>query len=244
MPWRSRPKRGSGGAMSDAAQPIVAITNVDVSMGSSAILNRVSIRIHPGERVAVLGANGAGKSSLLRLMNALLDPSSGNVVAPAAAEQALIFQRPVLLKRSVRDNVVFALLARRTTADVANRVTDEALAACELAPLAHRYARTLSGGEQQKLALARAWALTPKLLLADEPTANLAPAAVHAVEMILRRMCEGGATIVLATHNRGQAKRLATRVIFMADGEIVEDVDAKTFFTSPKSAAAIAYLDA
>ncbi len=228
--------------MVDASHTCVALNGVSAVAGGTTILRDVTLVIAPGECVAVLGANGAGKSSLLRLMNGLLATNSGSAHTPSSRDQALIFQRPVLLKRSVLDNVSFALKTRGVAADDAAEIAREKLAACGLATFADRYARTLSGGEQQKLALARAWALQPKLLLADEPTANLAPAAVHSVETILHRMHVAGATIVLATHNRGQAKRLATRVIFMADSTIVEDRPANDFFASPQSAEAIEYL--
>jgi tungstate transport system ATP-binding protein len=149
----------------------------------------------------------------------------------------------VLLKRSVIENVAFALIARGVARADAERTAMEKLEATGLATFSDRYARTLSGGEQQKLALARAWAMQPKLLLADEPTANLAPASVHAVESILQRIGDAGTTLIFATHNRGQAKRLATRIVFMADGRVAEDQTANDFFAKPLSAEAIDYLN-
>jgi tungstate transport system ATP-binding protein len=222
---------------------VVQLNDVTIAVNSASILRNVSLRVSAGERIAVLGANGAGKSSLLRVANHLLIPTSGTVQSPTAHDQALIFQRPVLLKRSVIDNLSFVLITRGVARAEANRIALETLEATGLAAFAHRYARTLSGGEQQKLALARAWALQPKLLLADECTANLAPAALHAVETILRSIGDAGATLVFATHNRGQAKRLATRIVFMADGRIAEDRAVDDFFTSPISSAAIDYLN-
>jgi tungstate transport system ATP-binding protein len=224
-------------------EPLIHLEHVNLTIGETAILRDVVCSIQAGERVALLGANGAGKSSLLRVMHRLLAPTSGALNATAASEQAMIFQRPVLLKRSVIDNVVFPLRARalpeHQAIDAARRVLTE----CGIGALADHYARTLSGGEQQQLALARAWALSPRLLLADEPTASLAPAAVHAVEKILHALNAEGTTLVFATHNRGQAKRLATRVLFMHEGRIVEDRPAQEFFDSPQSSAAIEYLN-
>jgi tungstate transport system ATP-binding protein len=222
---------------------IVQLRDVSVLLGSSKIVQNVSLNVGAGERIAILGANGAGKSSLLRVINHLQMPSKGTVQSPSANEQALIFQRPVLLKRNVIDNVSFTLIARGATRSDAHRIAMEKLEATGLLTFANRYARTLSGGEQQKLALARAWAMQPKLLLADEPTANLAPAAIHAVESILQRMGDAGTTLIFATHNRGQAKRLATRIVFMVDGRVAEDQMANDFFTKPLSTEAIDYLN-
>ncbi len=206
------------------------------------ILRAVNLTVHERERIAILGANGAGKSTLLRAMHGLLAASDGRAAILPPTEQAMILQRPVLLKRSAIENVAFALRARGATRESALARAREALAACGIDALADRYARSLSGGEQQQLALARARALAPRALLADEPTSSLAPAAVHAVEKILLAMSEEGATLVFSTHNRGQAKRLATRVIFMYDGRIVEDRSTEAFFSDPQSPEAIEYL--
>jgi tungstate transport system ATP-binding protein len=224
-------------------EPLIHLEHVNLAIGEVAILRDIVCSIHAGERVALLGANGAGKSSLLRVMHRLLTPTSGALNATAASEQAMIFQRPVLLKRSVLDNVVFPLRARAKPDDEARATARRVLTECGIGALADHYARTLSGGEQQQLALARAWALSPRLLLADEPTASLAPAAVHAVEKILHALNSEGTTLVFATHNRGQAKRLATRVLFMHEGRIIEDRSAQEFFDSPQSGAAIEYLN-
>jgi tungstate transport system ATP-binding protein len=177
------------------------------------------------------------------VIHGLLAPTAGTLQTLANTEQAMIFQRPVLLKRSVIDNVVFPLRARGIPQSNANEIAARVLTACGVAALGGHYARTLSGGEQQQLALARAWALRPALLLADEPTASLAPAAVHAVEKILRALCDDATTLVFATHNRGQAKRLATRIVFMSEGRIVEDSSVGDFFLKPTSREAIDYLN-
>ncbi len=222
---------------------VLRLSDVSFVVNGTSILRNISLTVQAGERVAILGANGAGKSSLLRIINRLLIPSSGTVESPSAHKQALIFQRPVLLKRNVIDNITFALIARGVARAEATRIALETLETTGLTTFAARYARTLSGGEQQKLALARAGALQPQLLLADECTANLAPAAVHAVEAVLQRMCANGATLIFATHNRGQAKRLANRIIFMAEGRIVADTNTHDFFTTPASSEIIDYLN-
>ncbi len=222
---------------------LIQLQRVSVVANGADLLRDVNVSVRAGERIALLGANGAGKSTLLRVIHGLLAPTSGEVKTLSHLAQAMIFQRPVLLKRSVIDNVAFALVARGVAETAAKETARRVLAACGLDTFAERYARTLSGGEQQQLALARAWALTPRLLLADEPTASLAPAAVHAVESILRAQCDSGTTLVFATHNRGQAKRIATRILFLHEGRVVEDANGENFFASPKSIEAIEYLN-
>jgi tungstate transport system ATP-binding protein len=222
---------------------LVRLTALRYRVGTVDILRDIALTVKTGERVALLGANGAGKTSLLRMIHGLLTPSAGTVAAPAANEQAMIFQKPLLLKRTTSENVDFALRARGVEREAARMLTAQTLERCGILSLADRYARTLSGGEQQKLALARAWALKPTLLLADEPTASLAPAAVLALEQLMRAMCANGTSLIFATHNRGQARRLATRVLMMSEGRIVEDCAADQFFSNPVSQEAIEYLN-
>lgn len=226
-----------------STRPIVALRDVSYVVRDVTILNNVSLTVSAGERIALLGANGAGKTTLLRLVNQLLYPSKGAVTAPPVASQAMIFQKPPLLRRSALENVAYVLRARGASKIEAERAALQTLDRCGLTGLAQRYARSLSGGEQQKLALARAWVTEPKLLLADEATASLAPAAVHEVERLLLEMYAQGSTLLFATHNRGQAKRLATRIIFMSEGRIVEDKPATDFFVNPSSQEAIDYIN-
>lgn len=223
--------------------PIVSLRDVSYAVRGALILKNVSLTVNTGERVAVLGANGAGKTTLLRLINQLHPPTAGTLITPAAASQAMIFQKPPLLRRSALENVAYVLRTRGVSAENAERISLQALERCGLARFAQRYARSLSGGEQQKLALARAWVTNPTLLLADEATASLAPAAVHDVERLLLEICAQSSTFIFATHNRGQAKRLATRIIFMSDGRIIEDKRADDFFANPSSPEAIEYIN-
>jgi tungstate transport system ATP-binding protein len=205
----------------------------------------------PRRRIAVLGPNGAGKSVLLRVMHGLLAPSAGGVtwepVEGRAPRIAMVFQRPVLLRRSVEDNVVYAL--RQSTAhrhESAARLrarAREALARAGLAALADRPGRVLSGGEQQRVALARAWSLEPDVLLLDEPTASLDPAASRAVEAIIHGIADAGVAVLLVTHHRGIAKRFADDILFMDRGRIAEQASAADFFAAPRTAAAQAYLE-
>ena len=226
-----------------ASEVLLRLDQVSLVAGGKALLSDIKLEIHTGESTVVLGANGSGKTTLLRLCNGILDATHGAAMIPLVADQALIFQRPPLLARSVLDNVRFVLATRGISEPERTEQAQAALQACDLDAMAQRQARLLSGGEQQRLALARAWACKPKLLLADEPTSNLAPVATREVERLIQAVQATGTTLVLTTHNVAQAKRMATRVIFLDGGRIVEDCPAADFFVSPQSAAARSYLD-
>jgi tungstate transport system ATP-binding protein len=210
------------------------------------VLRDVSLIIEPGTRNIVLGPNGAGKSVLMRLLHGLLVPTAGAVrwsnVDPLAVRrgQAMVFQRPVMLRRSVRENVAFALQLAGT--ENLRAATDAALDRVGLMPLADRAARLCSGGEQQRVALARAWALRPEVLFLDEPTASLDPAATRAIEETIAAMHAQGTTIVMTTHDLGQAKRIADRVLFLHNGRLLEDTAAALFFQQPRSPEAAAFI--
>lgn len=214
--------------------------------GATAILCGVSFTLEAGRPSIVLGPNGAGKSVLLRLLHGLLAPSAGRVQWAAAGEaarrQAMVFQRPVLLRRSVLANTVYPLgLAGVPAAERAPRAR-AALEMVGLAALAERPARRLSGGEQQRLALARAAALSPEVLFLDEPCASLDPAATRAVEEIVARLAARGTKIVMTTHDLGQARRLAGEVLFLHRGRLLEQTLAATFFNRPATPEAAAFL--
>jgi len=209
------------------------------------IIKPLSLEIIPGPSTIVLGANGAGKSVLLRLMHGLLAPSSGTIRwsgADAARRQAMVFQRPVLLRRSAVDNVVYALKLAGVPRAQRMRQALEALESVGLASLAPRPARVLSGGEQQRLALARAWALHPEVLFLDEPTASLDPTATREVERVIQAFDAAGTKIIMATHNLGQARRLGDEVLFLHQGRLVERAPVERFFTQPASAEAAAFI--
>ena len=222
---------------------LLSLKQVSVVVDGKALLSDISLEVHAGESIVVLGANGAGKTTLLKVCNGILAPAQGMLRTPTTLDQALIFQRPPLLARSVLDNVRFVLAVRGIAEPTRTARAREALAACALDRIESRQARLLSGGEQQRLALARAWVCKPKLLLADEPTANLAPGATREVEALMRAVQATGSTLVLSTHNVAQAKRLAHRIVFLDSGRIVEDRRAAEFFVSPHSAAAQSYLE-
>lgn len=228
---------------SAANHAILGLSQVSVLVGSTPLLSDISLEIHAGESIVVLGANGSGKTTLLKLCNGILAATHGVAKIPPVSDQALIFQRPPLLARSVLDNVRFVLAMRGIAEPERTEQARAALLACNLDAIAHRQTLRLSGGEQQRLALARAWACKPNLLLADEPTANLAPVATREVERLIQAVQSTGTTLVLTTHNVAQAKRMAGRVIFLDGGRIVEDCSATAFFASPQSAAARSYLE-
>jgi tungstate transport system ATP-binding protein len=188
----------------------------------------------------LLGPNGSGKSTLIRLAMGLVAPTSGRISwggrAVPGERLAMVFQRPVMLRRTAAANVAYALPARND-----KRVT-ELLAQVGLAHLADRPARKLSGGEQQRLALARALARDPEILFLDEPTASLDPAATKSVEDIVRAIAATGVKIVMATHDIGQARRLAGDIVFLARGRLVERADAVQFFNAPATSEAGAFL--
>ena len=157
--------------------------------------------------------------------------------------QALVFQQPVLLRRSVEGNLAFVLHARGLRRHRLRERVHTLLALARLVPLARRPARTLSGGEQQRLAMARALALEPELLLLDEPTVHLDPSAADAVESLVRHASASGCKVLLVTHDAGQARRLADEVLFLHKGRIESHEPAATFFASPSSPLAQAYLE-
>jgi tungstate transport system ATP-binding protein len=202
------------------------------------IIKPLSLDIEAGPSTVILGANGAGKSVLMRLMHGLLAPTSGRIKWNSRGPQAMVFQRPIMLRRSVLANVVYALKVARQEADSAM----EALREVGLAHLAHKPARVLSGGEQQRLALARAWALHPEVLFLDEPTASLDPSATREIETVIRAFDAGGTKIVMATHNLGQARRLGDEVIYLHQGRVVERASADKFFSQPATAEAAAFI--
>jgi len=226
--------------------PLV-LDNVSLQAGATVILDRLSLAIAPGAPTLIIGPNGSGKTTLLRLCMGLVRPSAGRVswggrTNSAPVRRAILFQRPVMLRRSAAANVAYALAQagtprRERTAHIANL-----LERVGLADLARRPARRLSGGEQQRLALARALARDPEILLLDEPTASLDPAATRAVEEIVRMAAQSGIKIVMASHDLGQVRRLAGDVVFLVRGALCERGPAAKFLDHPTTQEAAAFL--
>jgi len=213
--------------------------------GGRVIIERISAEIGAGPTTIILGANGAGKSVLMRLMHGLLAPASGKIVwsrSDTARLQAMVFQRPVLLRRSAIANVTYALKLARVPRAERERLALEALESVGLAAFAQRPARVLSGGEQQRLALARAWALHPEVLFLDEPTASLDPTASREIERVIQAFDAAGTKIIMATHNLGQARRLGDEVLFLHQGRLVERAPIEQFFSRPASPEAAAFI--
>jgi len=220
-----------------------------VARGGRKLLDDIDVEIDGHGLTTVLGPNGAGKTLLLRVLAGLLTPDQGRVLwagrRPARArfpDLGFVFQKPVLLRRSARANVRYALrVAGRTSAD-SRRRTDRALAEAGLEHLASAPARVLSGGEQRRLAIARALAVEPEILFLDEPCANLDPASMAAVEAMIGQARSRGTRVVLVSHDIAQARRLSDEIAFMHRGRIVEHGAAESFFARPQSAAAEAFL--
>jgi tungstate transport system ATP-binding protein len=227
--------------------PLV-LENVGFRAGGRDILAGIDAVIEGGGRTVIVGPNGAGKSVLMRICHGLLAPTSGAVrwsgsaVAGARPRQAMVFQRPVMFRRSALGNVTFALKVAGVPRRDREHVARDALGRVGLQALADRPARVLSGGEQQRLALARAWALRPEVLFLDEPTAALDPGATREVESIIGAIHAAGTKIVMTTHNLGQARRLGDEVLFISQGRLVERASADQFFRAPRSPEAAAFL--
>jgi tungstate transport system ATP-binding protein len=209
---------------------LLQLQAADVAIGSATILSGITLRLDRGERLALIGANGSGKSTLLRTLHGLLPPARGRLERAPAMREAMVFQRPFLLRGSVRRNLALGLWLSGVPWREARERAPQALARVGLAELGPRNARHLSAGQQQRVALARAWSLHPDLLLLDEPTANLDPPAKREVEALLSEFAKGGVTMVFASHNLGQVKRLATRVVYLERGRLLADLPVRDFF--------------
>lgn len=215
--------------------------------GGTRIIDGVDLTLNGGKLTVIMGPNGAGKSVLLRLLHGLIEPTDGDVrwggqpiSADVRRRQALVFQRPVLLRRSVGANIDFVL---RLRGDLDTSERDAILDGVGLLDRAQQPARLLSGGEQQRLALARALATKPDVLLLDEPTASLDPGSTAMIEQITQDVQRTGCKVIFVTHDIGQARRLADDVIFLHQGRVVEQSAAEEFFERPQSQAARTYLE-
>jgi tungstate transport system ATP-binding protein len=226
----------------------LAVNGASYVVDGKAIIEDVSFTIHDAGLTALLGPNGAGKSSLLKLCHGLLPLSSGSIrwgdadVQEVQQRQAMVFQRPVLLRRSAAENIEHVLKLRGASAGERARVIEESLDWAGLADIADMPARKLSGGEQQSLTIARAWALNPEVLLLDEPTANLDPAATRRVEDLIRSFAGAGKKVIMATHNIAQAQRLADEVLFLNHGRLLEHAPAEQFMSGPSDPLAARFI--
>ncbi|KPF50839.1 ABC transporter ATP-binding protein [beta proteobacterium AAP121] len=223
--------------MSTPAQAplLISLHGAAVRFGPVQALHPLNLQLAQGERLLLVGANGSGKTTLLRALHGLV-PCTGQRVLHSAPGQAaptlaMVFQKPFMLSLSVQANLRLGLWLRGVPRAERQRRCLQALQRVGLEGLAERPAHALSGGQQQRLAIARAWALRPQVLLLDEPTAHLDPSAKREVETLVAEIGAEGTTVVMSTHNLGQAKRLATRVAYMEGGRLVVDLPVQRFFT-------------
>lgn len=197
---------------------------------------------------AIVGPNGAGKSVTLRLLDKLIEPDAGSIRfgdrSPAEVRRALVFQRPGLIRASVADNVALALKPEMMSRTEKSARVAAALGHVGLQDRAHDAARRLSGGEQQRLALARAWVIEPEVLLLDEPTASLDPSATDAIESLIAGIAQTATKVILVSHNLGQVARLAEDVLVLAGGRAVEHGPTRAVLTTPRTPAAQTYINA
>ncbi len=216
----------------------IRFENVSVVRGAVTMLDRVSLTLAAGAPTVLIGPNGSGKTTLLRIASGLAAPTSGRVTWDGlervpAHRNAIMFQRPAMLRRSAAANIAYALASVGVPrAQRPARIT-ELLSLVRLDGFAARPARSLSGGEQQRLALARALARDPAVLFLDEPSASLDPAAAKSIEDVVRAVAVNGVKVVMSTHDLGQARRLAGEIVLLHRGRIVEQGDAADFFDHP-----------
>lgn len=223
------------------------LTDIEVSRRGKRLLGPLSWTLEGSGITIVIGPNGSGKTTFLRAMHGLEHLSSGTRHwsvdnAQAHGAQSFVFQAPILLRRSVRDNIAYPLLLRGTPRADARRAAEDWAERVGLGAALGRPATVLSGGEKQKLALARAMVSAPQVVFLDEPCANLDGSATQAIETILQAACAAGTRIVMSTHDLGQARRLAHEVVFLHAGRLIEATPAEAFFAAPTSAQAAAFL--
>jgi glutamate transport system ATP-binding protein len=233
-----------------SAAPMIRMVEVDKYFGQLHVLKNINIEVPRGQVVVVLGPSGSGKSTLCRSINRLepinsgtieIDgkplPAEGKELATLRADVGMVFQSfNLFAHKTILDNVMLAPLKVRKTAQAeAKRTAMELLERVGIANQAQKYPAQLSGGQQQRAAIARALAMKPKVMLFDEPTSALDPEMINEVLDVMTTLAEEGMTMLVVTHEMGFARNAAQRVVFMADGEIVEDSTPKEFFSAPKS---------
>lgn len=232
-----------------APAPLLSARGLTFDAGGKRLIDGIDLDIPQGRCTVIMGANGSGKSLLLRLLHGLIAPGAGQLRwrgrpldRAARREQAMVFQRPVMLRRSVAANLRFALAVRGTARNARRAQEASTIARARLEALKDRPARVLSAGEQQRLAMARAMIGAPRLLFLDEPTASLDPASTLAIERLVGEAREGGTTTLLVTHDPGQARRLGDDLIFLHAGRITETGPVAQVLDAPRSEAAQAWL--
>jgi tungstate transport system ATP-binding protein len=224
---------------------LVSLQSATVCFGALRALSAVDFELRRGEHVAVVGANGSGKSTLLRAVHGLVPLAAGRrALGEPSPRLAMVFQRPFMLRLSALANVELGLRLQRLPREQRRERAARALERVGLAREAARLGRVLSAGQQQRLALARAWALQPDVLLLDEPTASLDPSAKREVEALIEEFAAQGITVMMSSHNLGQVKRLAQRVLYLEHGRLLADVSTGHFFGGPLPQEASLFLKA
>ncbi len=227
----------------------ISVRNLSFQVGIQRLVEIASLEISAGGPTIILGPNGAGKSLFIRLLHGLIEPTTGTILFDGHAacrelrrHQAMVFQKPVLLRRTVAANVAYALKVHSVNGGENRRQVRELLALGGLSSHAAQSARSLSGGEQQRLALVRALACAPEVLFLDEPTSSLDPAASEFIETLISKAARSGTKIIMITHDLALAQRLAKDVIFMQNGQLDEHALAEKFFRTPETASAQIFL--
>ncbi len=235
--------------------PVARCTGIDVdkvslTLDGKNLISDFTCSIKGSGKTLVIGPNGAGKSLFLRLLTGLVVPSSGSIEGPylqksnqEKANQILVFQKPVMLRRTAFDNIRYVLRQSNYPRSELHDRAINALQAARLEPCAKTPARRLSGGEQQRLAIARALAVDPDMLLLDEPTASLDPASTFVVQEMIQQANDNGTKIIFVTHDIKQAKQLADDIVFIHHGRIMAHQEAQAFFAQPDCKEAQDYLD-
>ncbi|MGJ4099706.1 amino acid ABC transporter ATP-binding protein [Corynebacterium macclintockiae] len=229
---------------------MIELKGVNKHFGEYHALRDINLEVPAGQVVVILGPSGSGKSTLCRTINRLetidegeiridgeLLPEEGKDLAKLRAEVGMVFQQFNLFSHmTIRDNVTLApTKVRKISKEAARKTADELLDRVGIAAQADKYPAQLSGGQQQRVAIARALAMDPKVMLFDEPTSALDPEMINEVLDVMTDLAKGGMTMVVVTHEMSFARRVADRILFMADGAVVEDTDPETFFTNPQS---------
>jgi len=225
------------------------LKKINYKLNNNLILNNLSLEIKKGKPKIILGSNGAGKTTLMRMCHGLIKPDSGqvqwqgNINQNKLRSQSMVFQRPIMLKRSVKKNLEYVLKIHNTPKNKILFLIDEILELVNLKNHLNFPAYSLSSGEQQKLAIARAWLLKPEVFFLDEPTASLDPNSTQSIEKIIKIIENSGSQIIMSTHNLAQAKRIDGEIIFLSKGEIIKQSSNEIFFKENKNKEIMSFLN-